>query len=101
MAGMLEGKTALITGAGRGIGRAAALLFAAEGARVAVADQMADGAAETVALINKAGGQALAITSDVTKPGEVASMVSRFDGPTRSTPQQNTSGVKASAASTA
>jgi NAD(P)-dependent dehydrogenase (short-subunit alcohol dehydrogenase family) len=75
MAGMLEGKTALITGAGRGIGRATALLFAAEGARVVAADQMADGAAETVSLINKAGGQALAVTADVTKSGEVAAMV--------------------------
>ncbi|MGE0423102.1 MAG: SDR family NAD(P)-dependent oxidoreductase [Reyranellaceae bacterium] len=75
MAGMLDGKTALITGAGRGIGRAAALLFAAEGARVAVADQMAEGSAETVGLINKAGGQALAITADVTRPDQVASMV--------------------------
>jgi NAD(P)-dependent dehydrogenase (short-subunit alcohol dehydrogenase family) len=74
MAGMLEGKTALITGAGRGIGRAAALLFAREGARVAVADMSAAGAAETVGMINAKGGQAISVTVDVTKPDQVAAM---------------------------
>ena len=76
MAGMLEGKTALITGGGRGIGRATALLFAREGARVAVADMNAEGAAETVAKINAAGGQAISITADVTVPAQVAAMTS-------------------------
>ena len=47
MAGLLEGKSALITGGGRGIGQAAAVLFAKEGARVAVADLSAEGTAET------------------------------------------------------
>jgi NAD(P)-dependent dehydrogenase (short-subunit alcohol dehydrogenase family) len=75
MTGMLDGKTALITGGGRGIGRATALLFAREGARVAVADQSAEGAAETVALINRDGGQAISIAADVTKAGAVAAMV--------------------------
>jgi len=75
MTGMLEGKTALITGGGRGIGRATALLFAREGARVAVADQAAEGAAETVALINRDGGQAISIAADVTQAGAVAAMV--------------------------
>ena len=75
MTGMLDGKTALITGGGRGIGRATALLFAREGARVAVADQAADGAAETVALINRDGGQAISIAADVTKADAVAAMV--------------------------
>ena len=54
---MLEGKVALITGAARGIGRQTALLFAREGACVVVADLSADGAEETVELIDKAGGQ--------------------------------------------
>lgn len=75
MAGMLEGKTALITGAARGIGRATALLFAKEGARVAVADMSAAGAAETVGLINAGGGQAISITVDVTDAKQVAAMV--------------------------
>jgi NAD(P)-dependent dehydrogenase (short-subunit alcohol dehydrogenase family) len=75
MAGMLEGKSALITGGGRGIGRATALLFAKEGARVAVADLSEEGAKETVALINKAGGQALSMSGDVTAPGHAASLV--------------------------
>ena len=75
MPGMLEGKTALITGAGRGIGRETSLLFAREGARVAVADMSAEGAAETVAMINAAGGQAISITADVTRPDQVAAMI--------------------------
>ncbi len=77
MAGMLEGKTALISGGARGIGRATALLFAKEGARVAVADLNGEGAMETVAIINGAGGQAIAITVEISKPAEVAAMVKR------------------------
>ena len=77
MAGLLDGKTALISGGARGIGRAAALLFAKEGARVAVADLNAEGAKETVAAINKAGGQAIAIGVEITKPAEVNAMVQR------------------------
>ena len=72
---MLEGKTALVTGGARGIGRETALLFAAEGARVAVSDLNADGVAETVGMINAAGGQALSIGCDVTVAAEVDAMV--------------------------
>ena len=77
MAGMLDGKTALISGGARGIGRATALLFAREGARVAVADLNTDGAKDTVAAINKAGGQAIAIGVEITRPDEVNAMVKR------------------------
>jgi NAD(P)-dependent dehydrogenase (short-subunit alcohol dehydrogenase family) len=75
MSGLLEGKTALITGGARGIGSAAATLFAREGANVAVSDLSGDGAAETVGLINAAGGQAVAITGDVTIAADVERMV--------------------------
>jgi NAD(P)-dependent dehydrogenase (short-subunit alcohol dehydrogenase family) len=75
MPGMLDGKSALVTGGGGGIGRATALAMAREGARVAVADFMADGAAETVGLINAAGGQAITLTGDVTRTRDVKAML--------------------------
>jgi NAD(P)-dependent dehydrogenase (short-subunit alcohol dehydrogenase family) len=75
MAGLLDGKSALITGGGGGIGRATALAFAREGARVAVADAAEAAAQETVALINRAGGQAMTLTGDVTDAGAVAASV--------------------------
>jgi NAD(P)-dependent dehydrogenase (short-subunit alcohol dehydrogenase family) len=75
MAGLLDGKAALITGGARGIGRAAALAFAREGARVVVADLHAEGAQETVAMINAGGGQALSVHGDVTEPDVVKSWV--------------------------
>jgi NAD(P)-dependent dehydrogenase (short-subunit alcohol dehydrogenase family) len=75
MAGILEGKVALITGGGGGIGRATALAFAREGARVAVSDFAADTARDTVALINDGGGQAITLTGDVTRADEVKTMI--------------------------
>jgi NAD(P)-dependent dehydrogenase (short-subunit alcohol dehydrogenase family) len=56
MAGILDGKVALVTGGASGIGRATAVVMAREGARVAVADRAEADAAGTVALINAAGG---------------------------------------------
>ena len=53
---LLEGQTAFVTGAGGGIGRATALAFAEEGARVMVTDINVEGAAETAAMIIAAGG---------------------------------------------
>jgi NAD(P)-dependent dehydrogenase (short-subunit alcohol dehydrogenase family) len=75
MAGLLEGKSALITGGGGGIGRATSLIFAREGARLAVADAVSEAAEETVALVNKAGGQAIALSGDVTDAQAVKAMV--------------------------
>ena len=75
MPGLLDGKSALVTGGGGGIGRATALAMAREGARVAVADFMADGAAETVAMVNAAGGQAITLTGDVTRATDVEAML--------------------------
>src|SRR6266403_5265266 len=75
VAGIVEGKVALVTGGGGGIGRAAALALAREGARVAVADFAAAAAHDTVALINAGGGQAITLTGDVTRAEDVRSMV--------------------------
>jgi NAD(P)-dependent dehydrogenase (short-subunit alcohol dehydrogenase family) len=75
MGARLAGKVALITGAGMGIGREAALLFAEEGARVVVADIDAPAATETVSAIEKAGGAALAVAGDVALEADVARMV--------------------------
>ena len=77
MAGILAGKTALVTGGASGIGRATALAMAREGARVAVSDLSEESAASTVALINQAGGQAIAIGADVAKEADVEAMVAR------------------------
>jgi NAD(P)-dependent dehydrogenase (short-subunit alcohol dehydrogenase family) len=75
MTGLLEGKSVLITGGGGGIGRATALAFAREGARIAVADAAKDAAQETVGLVNRAGGQAVSLGGDVESNEAVADMV--------------------------
>ena len=71
----LEGKSALVTGGASGIGRATALAFAREGARVAVADIMQDAAQRTVTEIEAIGGQALAIACDITDDDAVKAMI--------------------------
>ena len=73
--GMLDGKVAIITGSGRGIGSATAKLFAANGARVIVSDLDPNPAEETAAAIRNAGGQAAIIPGDVTDPAFPAQLI--------------------------
>ena len=75
MAELTKGKVALVTGAGSGIGRAAAQIFAREGAKVAAADVNQASAEETVGLIRAAGGEAFGLQADVSKAAEVEAMV--------------------------
>jgi 3-oxoacyl-[acyl-carrier protein] reductase len=80
----LEGKTAIVTGAGRGIGRAIAFRFAAEGARVVVAEIDTSFGEEVATEITSAGNQAYFVHADVSDPASVQDMVertiARFDG---------------------
>jgi NAD(P)-dependent dehydrogenase (short-subunit alcohol dehydrogenase family) len=69
------GKTALITGGGSGIGRATALAFARKGASVVVAGRTESSLAETVKLIEEAGGRAAGVAADVTRSDDVAALV--------------------------
>lgn len=73
----LGGKAALVTGGGRGLGRAMAMALAREGAAVAVAARTGDEVAETAWLIEEQGGRAVALTVDVRDSAQVAAMVVR------------------------
>lgn len=90
MAGRLENKTAVVVGAGQtpgetiGNGRAMALLFAREGAKVVCVDRLAERAEETAAMIREEGGDAVAIGADIVKAADCARIVeeakARFGG---------------------
>jgi len=71
----LKGKVAFITGAGMGMGREASVLFAEEGARIVAADIDAAAARGTVELVDRAGGQAVAVTGDVAVEADVQRMI--------------------------
>jgi NAD(P)-dependent dehydrogenase (short-subunit alcohol dehydrogenase family) len=77
MSGRFAGRGILVTGAGSGIGRAAAQLFANEGGRVVVVDQDESEAQATVTSIRQAGGEALAIGADVSREADCRGMVGR------------------------
>ena len=71
----LDGKVALITGAGSGLGRQAAQLFSAEGARVAIVDIDADRAEQAAKLVEQQGGDAIAIAADVARKAQISAAV--------------------------
>ena len=73
--GLLSGKVALVTGSGAGIGRAAALKFADEGAKVIISDVNTDGGNETVALVKQNGGDAVFARADVAQAADVEALV--------------------------
>ncbi|MFC1919755.1 SDR family oxidoreductase [Chloroflexota bacterium] len=77
MARLLEHRVALVTGGGSGIGRASALAFAREGAKVIVADVMIKEGEETVRIIKGAGGEGLFVQADVCKASEVEALVDK------------------------
>ena len=102
MAGQFEGKAALITGAGSGIGRASALAFAREGAKVVVADIAVEGGEETVRLIQAAGGEACFVKADVAQASQVEVLVDKaVTAYGRLDYAHNNAGVLGSRASTA
>lgn len=84
MTGRMEGKVAVVTGGGNGIGRACCLRYAEEGAAIVAADLQADQAAETARMITEAGGRATSIAVDVTSIADNDAMadlaVSEFGG---------------------
>ena len=77
MAGRVEGKVALVTGGASGIGRATALTFAREGAKLVVADMNEDGGHQTVHMITENGGEAIFVRTDVSQAVEVQALISK------------------------
>ena len=75
MAGMLEGRISLVTGAGSGIGRATSLVMAREGATIVVSDINADSGEETLSAVKEAGGDGMFVHADVSRPDDVAALV--------------------------
>lgn len=73
--GRLDGKIAIVTGAASGIGRASAILFAREGARLVIVDQNAEGLAETAGSISKSGGSAHTFAADTSQEENVKAFV--------------------------
>ena len=77
MAGLLEGKVALVTGGASGIGRATALAFAREGAKVVIADVAVEDGEETVRMIEESGGKAIFVETDVSQSDQVEALINK------------------------
>src|SRR5215831_982075 len=77
MSGRVEGKVALVTGGASGIGRATALTFAREGAKLVVADMNEEGGHQTVHMITENGGEAIFVRTDVSQAVEVQALISK------------------------
>jgi NAD(P)-dependent dehydrogenase (short-subunit alcohol dehydrogenase family) len=77
MAGRVEGKVALVTGGASGIGRATALTFAREGAKLVIADMNDEGGQQTVHMITENGGEAIFVRTDVSQAVEVQALISK------------------------
>jgi NAD(P)-dependent dehydrogenase (short-subunit alcohol dehydrogenase family) len=77
MAGILEGKVALITGAGSGIGRASSKIFAREGAKLVLADVVEDAGRQTLAMVADSGHDAIFVTTDVSNPADVDAAIAK------------------------
>lgn len=77
MTGQLEGKVALVTGAASGIGRAAAVALAREGAKVVLADVAVERCKDTVAKIEEAGGEVFCVETDVSQPDQVEALINK------------------------
>lgn len=73
--GLVDGKVALVTGSGAGIGRASAMAFAREGAKVIVSDVAVEAGKETVTMIKASGGEATFVRCDVSKAADVEALV--------------------------
>ncbi len=73
----MEGQVGLVTGASSGIGRATALAFAREGAKVVVADMLVEKGEETVDLVTRAGGHAIFVRTDVSKSSDVQTLIDK------------------------
>ena len=81
MPGQLTGKVALVTGAAPGIGRATALTFAREGAKLIIADMNEEGGQQTVHMVTENGGEATFVQVDVTQASEVEALISKTVDP--------------------
>ena len=90
MSRLFEGEVVVITGGSSGIGRATALAFAREGAKVSVASRRSKESEETVRLVKAEGGDAMFVQTDVTKAAEVEALIARTSSATAASTTRST-----------